>query len=385
MAGFPMEDIQENNKRCPPPGYAAFGFDSARIREAISLLGLNAEHARLAERIRSAVIDGKTDALVHACCTALAYDRNFALIERNIGIESFKQAWISRLQRYGLDFDTPAYFEEGLAMAAVYACAKIPLSILQLQHCLTQQTLINSLSATFTEDPATVQPLIGCVLKLTSLDVYLAAEGYRLPEIDELEKMLDNLHEEISRLHQEASTDQLTGMMNYATLMESLEHQINIAHTNLRENSNGSAENSLGAIMIDLDYFKKTNDTYGHVVGDFVLRHVASRIQASVREFDRVGRFGGEEFVIIMANTDLEQAKVVAERVRKGVMDTPLHLKELSIRVTISLGIAMLRKGEHKEALLERADTAMYEAKSAGRNRIMIAIDADDSRTLPEL
>ena len=368
-----------------PPDCAAFGFDDERIREAVSVLGLSAEHGKLADRVRSEVIDGKADALVHSCCAALAREHRFAVIERNIGIERFKRVWIDHLQCYGRDFDTPAYFGDRLAIAAAYARAKIPLSVLQLQHCITQQALINSLSVKFAEDAAAVQPLVDCVLKLTSLDLYLTAEGYHLPEIGELRKALDNLRKETSRLHQEASTDQLTGMMNYANLMESLEHQINIAHKHPHKNQQDPAGYPLCVIMIDLDFFKKINDTYGHVVGDFVLRHVASRIQASVRDFDMVGRFGGEEFVIIMTNADLELAKVIAERVRKGVMDTPLHLKELSIQVTISLGVAVLRKSERKEALLERADAAMYEAKRTGRNRVMIAKDADDSRTLPEL
>ncbi|MGH8763610.1 MAG: GGDEF domain-containing protein, partial [Nitrosospira sp.] len=157
--------------------------------------------------------------------------------------------------------------------------------------------------------------------------------------------------------------------------------QIDIAHRERKDRS----KYPLCLIMTDLDFFKKINDTYGHVIGDFVLRHVAERIQAAVRDFDIVGRFGGEEFVIIMRNADLELAKVIAERIRKGVMETPLHLKELTIGITISLGVAMLRKGERKEALLERADAAMYEAKRGGRNRVIIARDADNSGTLPEL
>jgi len=375
-----LEDNEHHNSTC-----AAFGFDNARIREAVSILGLNAEHGKLAERIRSEVINGKADVFVGSCCAALARERGFALIERNIGIESFKQTWTHHLQCYGRDFDTCEYFGERLSIAAAYARAKIPLSILQLQHCFTQQMLITDLSVKFAENASAVQPLIECILKLTSLDLYLTAEGYHLPEIGELRKALENLRKETSRLHQEASIDQLTGIMNYASLMESLEHQINIAHKDMHKKQKGPAGNILCVIMTDLDFFKDINDTYGHVVGDFVLRHVASRIQAAVRDFDMVGRFGGEEFVIIMTNANLELAKVIAERIRKGVMDTPLHLKELSIGVTISLGVAMLRKGEHKEALLERADTAMYEAKRAGRNRVMIATDADDSRTLPEL
>ncbi|SCY28260.1 diguanylate cyclase (GGDEF) domain-containing protein [Nitrosospira sp. Nl5] len=361
---------------------AARRFDKARIQEAISVLGLNAEHGKLAERIRAEVINGKADAMVKSCFAALARNRGFSLMERNIGIESFKQAWVRRLQCYGQGFDTPEYFSERLETAAAFARGKIPLSILQLQHCLTQQTMVNSLSSIkLAEDAATVQPLVDCILKLTSLELYLAAEGYRLPEIDELQKALDGLRKETSQLHREASTDQLTGMMNYASLMETLEHQINAAHNDRRQDGG----NPLCLIMIDLDFFKKINDTYGHVIGDFVLRHVAERIRAAVRDFDKAGRFGGEEFVIIMTNTELELAKVIAERIRKGVMETPLHLKEFTIEVTISLGLAMLKEGERKEALLERADAAMYEAKRAGRNRIMVAKDTDASQALPEL
>ncbi len=357
---------------------AALGFDSARIHEVISVLGLNAEYGKLAERIRREITNEKADAFVNSCSAALARERGFSLIERHIGIECFKQAWIHCLRHYGQDFHTSLYFEKRLATAASFARGKIPLSVLQLQHCLTQQILVNSLSVKFMEDAATAQPLVDCVLKLTSLELYLAAEGYRPPEVDELRQTLDKLRKETSRLHQEASTDQLTGTMNYATLMESLEHQIKIAHRN-------QSENSLCLMMMDLDFFKKINDTYGHVVGDFVLRHVAGRIQAAVRDFDMVGRFGGEEFVIIMTEANLELANIVAERIRKGVMETPLHLKEFSIRVTISVGVAMLRPGERKEALLDRADAAMYEAKKSGRNRVMLAKDADDAGTLPEL
>ena len=361
-----------------------FGFDRARIRETLSVLGLNAEHAKLAERIRSDVIAEKADALVHSCCLALACDRNFTLIERSIGIECFTQTWIRHLQCYGQDFDTPEYFGERLAIAAAFVRAKIPLSVLQLQHILTQQALISSLSVKFAGDTATLRPLIDCVLKITSLDVYLSAEGYHLPQIDELRKALARLRKETSHWHQEASTDQLTGLMRYNTLMETLDHHINMAH----RGHDGRSGSPLCVAMIDLDFFKKINDTHGHVVGDFVLKHVAGRIQAAVRDFDMVGRFGGEEFVIIMTSTHLELAKVIAERIRKGVMETPLHLKEFSIPVTISVGVAMLRQGERKEALIERADKAMYEAKEAGRNRVMLAQDTGgtgDSGTLPEL
>ncbi len=111
------------------PYCATFGFDSTRIREVLSILGLSAEHGLLAERMRAEVIAGKADELVDSCLAPLARSRGFTLIERNIGIESFKRTWIERLQYYGQDFDTAEYFGDRLASAAAYARAKIPLGI----------------------------------------------------------------------------------------------------------------------------------------------------------------------------------------------------------------------------------------------------------------
>lgn len=155
-------------------------------------------------------------------------------------------------------------------------------------------------------------------------------------------------------------------MLSYSSLMETLEHQVDKAKQN---------GNPLCVMMADLDFFKKVNDTYGHLIGDIVLRHTAERIQAAVRDFDVIGRFGGEEFVVILKNTDLALATVIAERIREEVGGTPFHAKEFNIGVTISLGVAMLRKDEPLETLLDRADAAMFQAKKDGRNRVAVAGD----------
>jgi diguanylate cyclase (GGDEF)-like protein len=125
--------------------------------------------------------------------------------------------------------------------------------------------------------------------------------------------------------------------------------------------------------MADIDFFKKVNDTYGHLAGDEVLRAVTERIQSSLRDFDTVGRYGGEEFLIILPNTDLEMAKAVAERVRAKVAAQPVHVPGERIRVTISLGIACRLSDWEANQMIEQADAAMYAAKQAGRNRVAVA------------
>lgn len=346
------------------PNYAVPVFDYTRIQKTISLLGLETEHGKHAQHLRSEFIDGRAEGLVSSCLDALACYQDFPLIKENIGVESFKKFWIDYLCDFGQNFDSPKYFEDQLGIAVAWAHKRIPLGILQLQHCLIQQALVDSLSSQCKLDSKTIWPLVDCILKITSLNLYLTVEGYHLVEVDELQKVFDKLSEEASKLHQKAATDRLTGVLSYSSLMDILEHQVNKAKQN---------DNPLCVMMADLDLFKKVNDNYGHLIGDVVLQHTAKRIQAAVRDFDTIGRFGGEEFVIILENTDLTLAKVIAERIRKGIADTPFQAKKFNITITISLGMAMLRKDDHLETLLERADAAMYEAKKNGRNRVAVA------------
>jgi diguanylate cyclase (GGDEF)-like protein len=348
------------------PHCATLGFDKDRIQQTLSLLGLDAAHEKVAaSSLLPEVIPERVDEIINSCFAVMVDSDSFELIEKDIGTEAFRQEWKDRLQSFGKNFATPGYFEERLALAAAFAHANIPLGALQLPSFLIQQALIDNLSDKADLNADKNRALLNIILNLTALDLYLSAEGYRLPELYELEEKLDTLRAEASRLQQKAWTDELTGTMSYRKLMESLEHHIK------RAVRRGHERSPLCLIMSDLDFFKKINDTYGHMVGDLVLRHLAGRIKSATRDFDMIGRFGGEEFVVIMADTDLELAKVIAERIRLGVMRTPFHIKKFNIHITISLGVAMLKPGESRESLLERADAAMYEAKRRGRNCVV--------------
>jgi two-component system cell cycle response regulator len=132
----------------------------------------------------------------------------------------------------------------------------------------------------------------------------------------------------------------------------------------------------LALMILDIDYFKAINDTYGHDAGDDVLREFAVRIRKSIRGIDLACRFGGEEFVIVMPETDLHVAGMVAERLRHSIAGEPFAVNKgvKRIEVTISIGLATLeRKGESINDVLKRADTALYRAKHDGRNRVVAA------------
>jgi two-component system cell cycle response regulator len=123
-------------------------------------------------------------------------------------------------------------------------------------------------------------------------------------------------------------------------------------------------------VFIDIDHFKQINDTLGHAAGDQVLKETARRIDALRRNEDLLCRFGGEEFVLLLPYTTLEQAAMFADRVREAIASKPIEHYGKNISVTFSAGVASFPSGDTLEALLRRADQAMYRAKEKGRNRV---------------
>ena len=179
-------------------------------------------------------------------------------------------------------------------------------------------------------------------------------------------RLEERLRENYQRSLSMALTDELTGLYNRRYVF---------AHLNelLGRMTEGSGGNAL--MLVDIDHFKQVNDRHGHPAGDAVLREIAERAVHQVRSVDLVGRLGGEEFVVVMPETNLGGAVVVAERLRAAVAEEPFIVQSSGARlpVTVSVGIAMTGEGngDTLESLLQRADEALYAAKNAGRNRVI--------------
>lgn len=171
---------------------------------------------------------------------------------------------------------------------------------------------------------------------------------------------------ENARLFEEAQTqavtDPLTGIYNRRGLFQFGELEFNRARR-LRY--------PFSAMMFDIDRFKRINDYYGHTVGDQILQQLALRVRNSSRSMDLIGRYGGEEFTILLPETTLSAAQRIAERLRQAVMDHPFKTDAGPLRITISIGVAGVKQNDTLHSLVERADAALYRAKNAGRNRVM--------------
>lgn len=186
--------------------------------------------------------------------------------------------------------------------------------------------------------------------------------GSRHDGLEEETKITRDSNFELNEL---ATTDGLTGIFNTRYIHDRLEIEMEAAHERLAP---------LSCLLVDVDHFKRINDTHGHPYGDDVLVTVAKLLRKLVRRMDAVGRMGGEEFFIVMPNTSQEMATAVAERIRSGVETEKFAAEEKRVKVTVSIGVACFPTAElrNKNALLKAVDEALYTAKKTGRNRVVV-------------
>ena len=161
-----------------------------------------------------------------------------------------------------------------------------------------------------------------------------------------------------------AHCDPLTGINNRSTFDSALSREMALARRN------GS---SFSILIIDIDHFKRVNDTYGHSAGDEVLKNVAAQIQQSIRNTDQLFRFGGEEFVVLLNNSDCEMAGCIADRVLDAVRCSAVDYHRQQLAVSVSIGIACLQPGDTVDDIFNRADRALYAAKNDGRDQVKVA------------
>ena len=184
-------------------------------------------------------------------------------------------------------------------------------------------------------------------------------------QLDESAIELKSLRQELAQVQEMAKTDALTGLFNRQAFDHKLEEHI---ETNKHSNSD------LCLLFLDLDHFKQVNDTYGHQVGDNVLRYTANLMKQHISKNHCAARYGGEEMAIIMPNTPLKKAMEIAEKIRSSLAQHPLKRKgskESIGIVTVSIGVSALKPNDSTESLIERADKAMYKAKKNGRNQVL--------------
>src|SRR5246127_3389491 len=182
---------------------------------------------------------------------------------------------------------------------------------------------------------------------------------------------ISNLQQSLEAIRAESLTDPLTGLGNRKYFDRMIEMAVQSAL---------ATNEPLSLLMFDIDHFKSFNDSYGHLTGDQVLRLVGMSLKQTIKGQDITARYGGEEFAVVLPNTALRQALTLADHIRRAVMAKELKKKstgEILGRVTISVGVSMLKPGDDMDSLIERADACLYAAKRAGRNRVVCEADPE--------
>ena len=327
----------------------SLGFDAEAIAERLALAGLGGGIcSRQSGPLQDHVIEPNVDTIVDELVAALSRDPQFIdIIARHSHPEQLKTVLKSYLLSLGRDCCEASYFEWRLHIGVVHNLVDVPLSRYQCAYRLLQSLLIDAIPDTIRTDPEAWQDMIQFILKITVLDMSLAIETFHGHKLANAEALLN--------------TDSLTGVHNRNSAMRELSRRLQESQAEGR---------ALCAIMADLDHFKSVNDNHGHLSGDETLRITARRLSACARESDIIGRYGGEEFLIVLENTALPQAHRLAERMRRSVSKDPVHAGDHTVRVTISMGIAEAAASDTATTLIGRADRLLYAAKSDGRNRV---------------
>lgn len=340
-----------------------FGFDDDRIQQRLRWLNFCAPDHGLAQRLQMEVIRPNISAIVDDFYAWLdGVERVHEMLHGGLDIERLKVTQTAYLRSLGIDFDTPKYFESRLRVGQTHAWIGLSLSLYNCAYYWLAECILARFPDKLrnSKDGRQLQSFLH---KIVALDISLAIETYHVAHVTSLEESLARTQQQKDRLRRAASTDSLTGLPNHDTIIAELE----VALSKVTQ-----GEHSIAVVMADLDHFKRVNDTHGHLAGDKVLTEVARRMRAALRGLDLVGRYGGEEFLMILYNTNPDSMQHVAERVRQRITANPIKSSDISLDITMSMGVTLGRPGEKADEAIARADTALYAAKEAGRDRVVV-------------
>lgn len=275
---------------------------------------------------------------------------------------ALRERQVEYLRTLGAGWEREDYLASRARIGATHYRYGIPLEDYVLAH---QHLLELILARVFAGVEAAAAPgLAACACRITGYDMAISSEAYRHALMDPLERNLASQASETRRFRVRATLDALTQLPNRAEIVHGLEAALTRAEERGRPLTVG---------MADLDHFKRVNDEHGHLTGDEVLSIAARRMLAALRtQQDRLGRYGGEEFLFFLPDTGVEAARGVAERLRLALSRAPCETRAGPVKVTVSLGLSEAAPGDSLQSVIERADEALYRAKHLGRDRVEV-------------
>lgn len=338
-----------------------FGLTPTVRLERLAILGATVRDAELAVILHNQVIVPNLQSLVERYFDRLlTYPEAHYVFERGYSVKGLKQIQQHYLLSFGMNVDSESYFEQRLRVGFEHARVRVRPSLYQYALHLLQQLILDYIAPALGER----EELIRFVVRITALDASLALEAYENVILARFKQSVDTLTEEKTNARDKIDKDALTGLLSRKRILELLDKRLHRT----------SDSRHVSIVMGDLDRFKRINDEFGHVIADELLRGIANRIRSATRRVNAIGRFGGEEFLIVLKDTSAAQAVTIAERIRQRVAVAPLSVQHAVVPLTMSLGVAQSRPNESAADLVRRADKALMAAKDNGRNRVELEL-----------
>lgn len=342
-----------------------FKITEREVRARLALLNFTPEDEEHLRQIHLVITD-EVDAIIAGFYGHLT---RFEELDRFLSdkqtIERLKITQRRYLLSLGRQFATLEYFEDRLRIGITHERIGLQQKWYLSAYSTLYGLIAGRVANRHADDPAKLVALLASLQKILTLDSTLAVETHYHATTQRLETLLHDSAASQHSLKEESHLDSLTQVKNRKFLLETLELEFHRSRRFL---------NPLTLLFVDIDHFKTINDTYGHTGGDTVLKNVVQILSEAIRPADIIGRYGGEEFVVGLLETDETMAKEIAERLRLKVALGPVTLGHHTVSATISIGLASLKPGiESIEDLIERADSAMYKAKKAGRNQVCVS------------
>lgn len=343
----------------PNTYFKKLGFDQQRLEHHLRLYQLDSTDIETAKQF-SRLIDGHVDQIVDDFFNqAFSEPTSKEIINQGYNLDKLRASFSQYLRELGINFMHQDYFESRLRLGVVHIWVGVDLSLFQSAYLKLQQILIQYIE----QNASTKEVFIRYILKITHLDMSLAIFAYHGAQKNALMEQVDLKHEQVKTLKHQQQFDTLTQVLRRDSILETLENKLK---------QRRKTDEGFCIIMADIDHFKKVNDQFGHLCGDVVLYEVAQCLRATIRQEDCVGRYGGEEFLLVLGN-NMETTTNISQRILKEVANKTIEADNNEINVTISLGLTHAIANDDTHSIITRADEALYCAKQNGRNRFEIA------------
>ncbi len=341
-----------------------YGFNTQQRKLRVAMMGLSSADHVFIELLHHKLIKpyGK-DLVTNFYKVLLSFPEIKAFLLEHAEVHSLQQTQLEYIESYGVNFDRAEYFEQRLQVGRVHALIGLPLSYYQMAFRTFDDLLFDYLAKVISTDDDRFLSLVKLVSRISALDMSLAIEVYYNKKVHDMTNSIDALVDERQILTSKIGLDELTQVASRVKVLNYLDSNLIKA---------AQKQYCFCVAMIDLDFFKSVNDKYGHLVGDQILTDVAARMKAALRSGDILGRYGGEEFLLVLPRADINTARQITERICNSINARPFQVDDYVIPVTISIGVADGRLGDSDEDLLGRADHALYKAKNQGRNQVVV-------------